>query len=133
MEPDMAQTSFSDFIDRERQRIDAAREQVQATIRDLQGKLDALDREYGAIDAYLAAREGKPAGKRQSRGRRGSKREALIQLLRQHPTGLSRGEILTRMDLKGDRSGEMSVSNALTALTKGNHADRREGKYYPTA
>jgi len=33
------------------------------------------------------------------------------------------------MGLKGDKAGEMSVSNALTALTKVNQVMRREGKY----
>ena len=44
--------------------------------------------------------------------------------------GLSRGEILERMGLKGNKSGEMSVSNALTALTKGNQVRRDGGKYH---
>jgi hypothetical protein len=34
-----------------------------------------------------------------------------------------------RMGLKGDKSGEMSVSNALTALTKANQVARRDGRY----
>jgi hypothetical protein len=33
------------------------------------------------------------------------------------------------MGLKGDKSAEKSVSNALTALTKGNQVFRRDGKY----
>jgi hypothetical protein len=44
--------------------------------------------------------------------------------------GLSRGEILEKMGLKGDKSGEMSVSNALTALTKRNEVRRAGGKYH---
>ena len=43
--------------------------------------------------------------------------------------GLSRGEIIQKMGLKGDKSGEMSISNALTALTKGNQVRREGGKY----
>ena len=38
--------------------------------------------------------------------------------------GLTRGEILERMGMKGDKSGEMSVSNAVTALTKANQVIR---------
>jgi hypothetical protein len=34
------------------------------------------------------------------------------------------------MGLKGDKAGEMSVSNALTALAKGNQVRREGGKYY---
>jgi hypothetical protein len=34
------------------------------------------------------------------------------------------------MGLKGDKSGEMSVSNALTALTKSNQARRNKENRY---
>ena len=89
-----------------------------------------------AIDAYEAAKTGKAPAARQTRGargrpqaRRGSKREALMQVIKDNPSGLTRGEILERMGLKGDKSGEMSVSNALTALTKANQVTRRDGRY----
>src|SRR4051812_41225921 len=63
------------------------------------------------------------------RARRGSRREELLNLIRDG-NGLSRGDILERMGLKGDKSGEMSVSNALTALAKQNQIRRAGGKYY---
>jgi hypothetical protein len=74
-------------------------------------KLDAVNREFAAIEAYNTAKTGKnarqaPAG-RQPRARRGSRREALLELIRQSD-GLSRGEILERMGLRGDKSAEMS-------------------------
>ena len=43
--------------------------------------------------------------------------------------GLTRGEILEKMGLKGNKSGEMSVSNALTSLTKANQVARKDRKY----
>jgi Fe2+ or Zn2+ uptake regulation protein len=63
-----------------------------------------------------------------SQGRRGSKRDAILKLV-QESDGLTRGEILEHMGLKGDKSGEMSVSNALTALTKSKQVSRRDRKY----
>jgi hypothetical protein len=60
----------------------------------------------------------------------GSRREELLNLIRDG-NGLSRGDILERMSLKGDKAGEMSVSNALTALGKSNQVRRESGKYYP--
>src|SRR3954462_13771452 len=113
--------NFPDYIARERDRLRAEREQIFSQQEELQRKLDAVNRAYAAIEAYETAKTGKgawqaPAG-RQSRGRRGSRREALLELIRQSD-GLSRGEILEQMGLKGDKSGEMSVSNALTALTR---------------
>jgi hypothetical protein len=133
----MAEQTFADFVTRDRDRLRAEREQIVNQQQALEGKLAEINRELAAIDAYEAAKTGKaPAPARQPRGararpqaRRGSKREALMQVIKDNPSGLTRGEILERMGLKGDKSGEMSVSNALTALTKTNHVTRREGRY----
>jgi len=124
--------NFPEFISRERERLRAEREQVFSQQKELQRRLDAISREFAAIEAYATAKTGKaarqaPAG-RQPRARRGGRREALLEIIRQSD-GLSRGEILERMGLKGDKSGEMSVSNALTALTKSNQVRREDGKY----
>ncbi len=128
--------NFSEYIARERERLRAEREQIFNQQEELQRKLDAVNREFAAIEAYETAKTGKaarqaPAG-RQPRARRGGRREALLELIRQSD-GLSRGEILERMSLKGDKSGEMSVSNALTALAKRNQVRREGGKYYPAS
>src|SRR3954454_16991816 len=124
--------NFSEFISIERDRLRAEREQVFNQQEELQRRLDAVNRAFDAIEAYETAKTCKAArqaaGSRQSRARRGSRREALLELLRQSD-GLLRGEILERMGLKGDKSGEMSVSNALTALTKSNQVLRDGGKY----
>ena len=124
--------NFSEFISRERDRLRAEREQVFDQQKELQRRLDAINREFAAIEVYETAKTGKaarqaPAG-RQPRARRGGRREALLEIIRQSD-GLSRGEILERMGLKGDKSSEMSVSNALTALTKSNQVHREGGKY----
>ena len=129
---------FSEFMSRERDRLRAQREEVFNQQQELQRKLDEINREFAAIDAYEAAKTGKAARSgssssgRQQRVRRGSRREELLNLIRQG-NGLSRGEILERMGLKGDKSGEMSVSNALTALTKRNQVRRDGGKYHPAS
>ncbi len=133
----MAEQTFADFITRERERLHAEREQLFNQQHELEGKLADINRELSAIDAYEAAKNGKvPAAARQPRGararpqgRRGSKRDALMQVIKGNPSGLTRGEILDRMGLKGDKTGEMSVSNALTALTKANQVTRRDGRY----
>jgi hypothetical protein len=133
----MAELTFADYIARERERLHTEREKIFNEQHELEGKLADINRELAAIDAYEAAKTGKaPAPARQTRSartrpqaRRGSKREALLQLIKDNPGGLVRAEILERMGLKGDKAGEMSVSNALTALTKGNQVIRREGRY----
>jgi hypothetical protein len=126
---------FSDFMARERERLRAAREQIFNQQEELQRKIDEINREFAAIEAYETAKTGRAAragvaGGRQPRARRGSRREQLLKLIREG-NGLSRGEILERMGLKGDKSGEMSVSNALTALTKRKEVRREAGKYHP--
>jgi hypothetical protein len=129
----MSDANFSDYITRERDRLNAERERIFNQQQELQKQLDSINREFQAIEAYEAAKTGKAArgqsGARQTRARRGSKREQLLEVVRQG-NGLSRGEILEKMGLKGDKSGEMSVSNALTALSKTNQVRRDGGKYH---
>ena len=131
----MSDGSFSDYIARERERLSREREEISSQKRELDNRLAAIDREFQALDAYQSAKTGKPSGaprtQTQRRAPRGSRREGLLNLIRDE-NGLSRGEILERMGLKGDKSGEISVSNALTALTKGNQIRREGGKYYPS-
>src|SRR3954447_10731381 len=128
----MSGEQFSGFMTRERERLQAEREQIFNQQEELQRELDAINREFAAIEAYATAKTGKTvrqvSAERQPRVRRGSRREALLELIRQGD-GLSRSELIERMGLKGDKSGEMSVSNALTALTKSNQVHRDGGKY----
>src|SRR4051812_1278067 len=122
----MAET-FEDFIARERERLNGEREAIYNQQQELETKLSAINNELAAISAYEAAKTGKASaaratGTRTRRGstgaRRGSKREDLLRVIRENPEGLTRGELLEKLGVKGDKSGEMSVSNALTALTK---------------
>jgi hypothetical protein len=132
----MAQQTFETFIVSERERLTKEREAIFNQQHELEQQLNTINREMRAIDAYEAAKSGKAAvpAARQTRTRRapqargGSKREQLLQVIKEG-NGLTRGEILEKMGLKGDKTGEMSVSNALTALTKANQVSRREGKY----
>ena len=133
----MADETFEMFVQRERARLHGEREAIFTQQHELENKLVEINRELAAIDAYESAKSGKmaaparQAGTRRGpqRARRGSRREQLIELIKTSPSGMSRGEILQKIGLKGDKAGEMSVSNALTALTKSNQVARREGKY----
>src|ERR1044071_7228090 len=103
--------NFAEYIARERDRLRAEREQIFTQQEELQRELDAVNREFAAIEAYETAKTGKAARQqaptgRQPRARRGSRREGLLELIRQND-GLSRGEILERMGLRGDKAGEM--------------------------
>jgi hypothetical protein len=134
----MADENFEAFVQRERDRLQAEREALFAQQKNLDRKLDDISRQLAAIDAYEAARAGKtmptrsPAKQGRRQARRGSKRDAIMQLIRSG-AGLSRGELLLKMGIKGNKSGEMSVSNALTALLKANQIRRNEAKKYVVA
>jgi hypothetical protein len=132
----MSDERFSDYIARERERLSRERAEISNQKRTLDNRLAAIDREFQALDAYQTAKTGRPrSGRRtqpQRSARRGSRREELLNLIREG-TGLSRGDILERVGLKGDKAGEMSVSNALTALSKSNQVRREGGKYYPAS
>lgn len=134
----MPEHRFADVMKDERDRLHREREAIFNQQQELANKLADINREFAAIDAYESAKTGKAAqrqtrtpraGGRRTRARSGSKREALLRVINDNPDGLTRGQILEKMGLKGDKSGEMSVSNALTALSKNNQVRRRDGKY----
>src|SRR3954463_12118458 len=94
-EGNFGDSNFAEYIARERDRLRAEREQIFNQQEELTRRLDAINREFAAIEAYNTAKTGNatreaPAG-RQPRARRGSRREALLELIRQSD-GLSRGE-----------------------------------------
>ena len=132
----MSDANFANYIARERERLHAERERIFNAQQELETELAAVNREFAAIEAYEAAKTGKAAAPRQgriTRTRRGSRRESILRVIRENPNGLSRGELLEKMGLKGNKQGEMSVSNALTALTKAGQVHRQDGKYRAAA
>ena len=139
---------FADVMQRERERLGREREEILKQQKELENQLNEINRELAAVDAYQAVKTGKattPTRQPRAAGRSGAsitqsseprprpqagtRREAIVQAIGEQPNGLSRGEIFERMGLKGDKSAEKSVSNALTALTKSNQVARRGGKY----
>jgi hypothetical protein len=138
------QATFANFIKKERARLDKARKDALASRATVESELASIEQELVALDAYrqakdgpghIAARRGPKRqganGARRASGRRGEKRQAVLDLIKQNPVGLSRGEILVQMGVKGNRSAEQSVSNALSALKKSEKVNSREGKYVP--
>jgi hypothetical protein len=140
------QATFSTFIKKERARLDKARKDALSNRAAVDKEIDSIERELTALDAYQQAKgapgkrvPGKrgPAkrvaakGPRRPTGRRGEKRQAVLDLIQHNPDGLSRGEILLQMGVKGNKSAEQSVSNALSALKKSEKVNSREGKYVP--
>ncbi|MFW6028552.1 MAG: hypothetical protein ACOC9Q_03415 [bacterium] len=140
------QTTFASFIKKERARLDKARKEALANRAAVEKELDSIESELKALDAYqqvagapprrgpgkgATGKRGAAKGARRGTGRRGEKRQAVLNLIQNSPVGLSRGEILVQMGAKGNRSAEQSVSNALSALKKSEKVNSREGKYVP--
>src|ERR1700719_3623692 len=118
------------FITKQREVLLAQREGIFTQQADLQKQLDQVNGMLAKFDVFEGRAAGKPQTRtrRSSGTRRGSKRDELLKVIREGH-GLTRAEILEKMGLKGNKSGEMSVSNALTALTKTNQVARHDGKY----
>jgi hypothetical protein len=125
------------FITRQREALLNQRQELLNQQRAVQEQLDQLDEMLTKFDVFegkYAKRAGAGRGSARrgsSGGRRGSRREELLKLIREG-RGLTRGELLEKMGLKGNKAGEMSVSNALTALAKSNQV-RRDGRKYLSA
>lgn len=136
----MAKTpdTFKSFVSRERTRLARARDAARKRKDKIDQELSEIESELAAIQAYEQAKKSTPAkapgrGRRPSaaagkRAPRGEKRRAVLDLV-QKSDGLTRGEILENLGVKGNKSAEQSVSNALTALKKQNLVVSRDRKY----
>ncbi len=136
----MAKTpeTFKSFMSRERTRLTKARDAARNRKQQLDRELSTIESELAAILAYEQASKKAPAGatkttrrsaaKTGKRAPRGEKRRAVLELI-QKSGGLTRGEILARLGVKGDKSAEQSVSNALTALKKQSLVASKDRKY----
>ena len=122
---------FASLMAEERTRIQDAIKAAKAKQQEAEREIAQLEAQNVAIMAYDAALKGKTAPKepRAPRGRRGEKREAIRDLVAQHPDGITRGELLTAMQAHGDKSAEQSISNALSALKKAGRVTQ-EGRTY---
>src|SRR4051794_11978392 len=126
----MSDETLATFVQRERDRLNAEREKILNQQKELQQRLDAINKEFAAIEAYEAAKSGRtrpsrPAsarGETAGRPRRGSKRAELLRVIASG-NGLLRREILEKMGHRGNKAEEMSVSNVLTALKKTGHIE----------
>jgi hypothetical protein len=125
----MADT-FAKFIAKERARLKKEHQRLLKEQDAVAAEIAALQRELQAVNAYEQTKKGQsaravPAARR---GRRSSRRASILDLLKSSD-GLGRGEILVKMGLKGDKSGEQSVSNALNALKKAGEVVAKDRKY----
>ena len=119
-------TTFEAMVSQERDRLNAQITDIQIRQRALQEEMALVKRELSALDAYETAKAGKT---KSTKGRRASRQDGILQLLSGKADGMTRGGILEGLGLKGNKSGEQSISNALNNMKKAGKIAVRGGKY----
>lgn len=61
--------------------------------------------------------------------RRSGIRQTVLDEITNHPDGITRAELIDQLSIKGDKSAEQSVSNALAALKKAEQIVAEDGRY----
>jgi hypothetical protein len=122
--------TFAAMIDKERERLRKALEDLRAKQEELQAQRATIETELDALDTYEAARSGKTRKSRTaSRAPRGSRQQSVLAVITKSKKGMTRGDILQAMGLKGNKGGERAISNALTALKKAKRVISKDRKY----
>lgn len=128
--------NFQDYIASERDRLTQEAAALDDQHAMLQLKIDELNRELAAIDAYEATRMGgaprtAPASRQRSNG--GGWRSTVLQTISVSPHGMTRGEVLELLGVRGDRRAVGAVSNALHAMKSLGTLGHQDGRYYAAA
>ena len=136
---------FATFVQNERARLTNQREDTVNQMQIVQARLDEIDREMRAIEAYVAAKEGRApipafakeppkgqASRRRGVGRRGGIRDEILALIKGESQGMTRADIIEKKGVRGDKSGEQSISNALTNMKKAGQVTQDNGRYLAT-
>ena len=127
-------------INRQRERLTKKRDEVRAKIEELHGQLAEIDRQFAAVLAYektLAGELPDPAASKRRQSakptRRGEKQAQVLHAIGQQAGGMTRGEVIDALGVKGSKPGAQSVSNALTALKKADKIASMDGKWQVAA
>jgi hypothetical protein len=129
----MPAATFQTMIDNERTRLNAALADLDKRQKTLDEERITIKRELAAVTAYETAKNGRaprPASGA-SRTPRGAKQETLLGIIGGRPDGMTRGEILEDLGVKGDKRAEGSISNALNSLKKAGKLVSKAGRYIP--
>ena len=127
----MPEQTFEQFVKKERDRLTKAREDALAKRAEIDARITAVDTELAAIDAYEAAKRGKPARAKKTGGRRSGVRQNVLAEIKKHPGGISPAAIKEALGAT-DTSARQSVSNALAALKRNSEVVAKDGVYKAT-
>lgn len=120
---------FAAMIDKERERLGKMREDALSRRSAIDTEIAAIDKELRAITAYESAKSDSPRKGKGTGARRNSRQDGILSLLKAAPHGLGRRDLLDKLGLKGNKSGEQSISNALNNMKKAGRISSKDGKY----
>ena len=121
---------FEKFIKSERERLSERRNELKRQRDELDRQIQDVENEFAAVDAYERVRKGQSAAAKPAASRRRTGvRETVLNVVKRHGSGISRGDILVEMSAKGDKRAEQSISNALSNLKKQGTIRLEQGQY----
>lgn len=113
--------------DQKKALVQKARDEQVAKANDAIAKLREMGFNYRLAEMDTAPRVYNP---RPSTGtRRTGIRDQVLQVVKSSPKGISRADVITKLNAKGDKSAEQSISNALAALKKAGTLSLHGGVY----
>lgn len=124
-------SGFTRIISSERKRLERVRTRALALKAKADRDVAEVEKQLSALQAFFSAKLGSSKGRETSGSRRGYKRQEILDLIKSAPEGLSRGEIIRKLNAV-EKAAQQSISNALSNLFKQN-ALKREGKRYQAA
>ncbi|MEP2085049.1 MAG: hypothetical protein ABJP87_04505 [Bauldia litoralis] len=128
-----APDTMQEFMEKERKRLNKAREDVLAKRAKFDEEIATIDKELSAIDAYDMAKQGKLPTTRTRAAPPGTRRtgirDDIYNQVKAKPA--TRADLLDTNGAKGNKSDEQAISNALSALKKaGKLKQTDDGKYH---
>jgi hypothetical protein len=128
-------SGFARLVAAERKRLQKLYDKVSARKAEIDREFASIADELKAITSYFSGASGRSNGRsapKTSSGRagRGQRRQQVLDAIRSSSDGATRGDIIERLDAKGNKALEQSISNALAALFKSKAVKRENGRYH---
>jgi hypothetical protein len=120
-------SDFKAMAEKEAERLTAAIRDAEKRRAVIDDEIAGYQREKKALVAYQNTLTGTKS--KAASGKRGSRQDGIVAVLKGNATGLSRGDILDKLGLKGNKTGEQSISNALNNMKKAGKVTAQDGKY----
>ena len=125
---------FEEFVRNEREKLNQRRDELRRQRDDLGRQIQEVEKEFAAVDAYERVKTGKRAAPSTTGSRRRTGiRQNVLEVVKRHPKGISRADVLQEMGAKGEKRAEQSISNALANLKKQGEVRLDQGQYTPAA